>query len=298
MGLGYKRVMFSRQRALLSIIDAAGGRASHLRVTKWAFAVRHETGSGGGDTFYDFLPYKYGPFSFSLYQEAGKLCREGLMAEVSDDTWAITDAGRRLAAETGPEVAADVRATVSKLGRMSAGDLLRWTYDRHPWFTVLSEVERRQSRPVGNLGVWTAGYEGLSVDAFLNLLIERGIRRLADVRNHPVARRYGFHGRTLAGLCGKVGIEYVHLPRLGIPSDQRRHIETANDYATLFADYERHLDLVGDAVRHLAGLVEDKPTVLVCVEADPDRCHRSRLARRAAAITGLPVRDLGERGQP
>jgi uncharacterized protein (DUF488 family) len=94
------------------------------------------------------------------------------------------------------------------------------------------------------------------------------------------------------------GRDRVRASAAARPSDQRRHIETANDYATLFADYERHLDLVGDAVRHLAGLVEDKPTVLVCVEADPDRCHRSRLARRAAAITGLPVRDLGERGQP
>ena len=285
--------MFSRQRTLLSIVEAAGGRASHLHLTKWAFAVRQETGTCGGDTFYDFLPYKYGPFSFTLYQEATKLCREGLLAEADGDTWVLTDAGRTQAAHVGRQVATDVRSVVSQLGRLPAAELLRRTYDRYPWFTVLSEVRRKLPRPEGTVAAWTAGYEGLSVDAFLNRLIERGIRRLIDVRHHPVARRYGFHGRTLAALCGKLGIEYVHLPQLGIPGHLRRHLRGREDYSALFADYERYLDEHGDAVRRAADLTMEKPGVLVCMEADPDRCHRSRLARRIAGTAGLAVGDLG-----
>lgn len=285
--------MFSRQRTLLSIVEAAGGKASHLHLTKYAFAVRQETETRGGDTFYEFVPYKCGPFSFTLYQEAAKLCREGLLAEESGDTWSLTDAGRTHAAHVRRQVAADVRSVVSKLGRLPAAELLRRTYDRYPWFTVLSEVRRKQARPAGTLAAWTAGYEGLSVDAFLNRLMERGIRRLIDVRHHPVARRYGFHGRTLAGLCGKVGIEYVHLPQLGIPGHLRRHLRGPDDYAALFADYERYLDDHDDEVQRVADLIQQKPSVLVCMEADPDRCHRTRLARRVAGIAGLAVGDLG-----
>lgn len=289
----YKRIMFSRQRTLLSIVEAAGGRASHLHLTKCAFAVRQETETGGGDAFYDFLPYKYGPSSFTLYQEAAKLCREGLLADAEGDTWVLTDAGRNHAAHVGHQVATDVRSVVSKLGRLPAAELLRWTYDRYPWFTVLSEVRRKQPRPEGALAAWTAGYEGLSVDAFLNRLLERGIRRLVDVRHHPVARRYGFHGRTLAGLCTKLDIEYVHLPQLGIAGHLRRHLQGPGDYAALFADYDRYLDEHDDEVRRVADLMKRKPSVLVCVEADPNRCHRTCLARRIAGIAGLAVGDLG-----
>lgn len=293
--MSYNRVMLSRQRTLLSIVEAAGGRTSHLHLTKYAFAVRHETTTRGGDTFYDFLPYKYGPFSFTLHQEAAKLCREGLLAEADGDTWILTDAGRTHAVQIGRQVATDVRSLVSNLARLPASELLRRTCDRYPWFTVLTEVSRKQRRPEGNVAAWTAGYEGLSVDAFLNRLIERGIRRLIDVRHHPVARRYGFHGRTLAGLCGKVDIEYLHLPQLGIPGHLRRHLQGPDDYAALFADYERYLDEHDDGVRRVAALMTQKPSVLVCLEADPDRCHRTRLARRIAGIAGLAVADLGAR---
>ncbi|MDI7268831.1 MAG: DUF488 family protein [Myxococcota bacterium] len=269
--------MFSRQRTLLSIVEAAGGRTSHLHLTKCAFAVRQETGTRGGDSFYDFLPYKYGPFSFTLYQDAAKLCREGLLAEANGDTWILTDAGRSHAARVDQEIATDVRSVVSKLGRLPAAQLLR----------------RKQLPPKGNLAARTAGYEGLSVDAFLNRLLERGIRRLIDVRHNPVARRYGFHGKTLAGLCGKIGIEYLHLPQLGIPGHLRRHLRGPDDYAALFADYDRYLDEHDDEVRRVAIFMKQKPSVLVCVEADPGRCHRSRLARRIAGITGLAIGDLG-----
>jgi uncharacterized protein (DUF488 family) len=131
------------------------------------------------------------------------------------------------------------------------------------------------------------------VDAFLNRLLDRGIRRLIDVRHHPVARRYGFHGRTLAGLCRKLGIEYVHLPQLGIPSHLRRNLRLPEDYAALFADDERYLEEHDDEVRRVADIMREKLSVLVCMEADPDRCHRTRLARQIAGIAGLAARDLG-----
>ena len=86
--------MLLRQRTLLYLFKLAGGRASRLQTTKWAFVLSCDTESGGGDTFYDFLPYRFGPFSFTLYHEAGKLCQAGLLAEVGED-WEITPSGER-----------------------------------------------------------------------------------------------------------------------------------------------------------------------------------------------------------
>ena len=40
------------------------------------------------------------------------------------------------------------------------------------------------------------------VNALLDLLLRKGIRRLVDVRCNPVARRYGYHKATLCRLGG------------------------------------------------------------------------------------------------
>ena len=108
-----------------------------------------------------------------------------------------------------------------------------------------------------------------------------------------VARRYGFHKTTLAVLCGEVGIEYRHLPELGIASE---HPKGDTAFATrddLLDWYEsEHLPTVPAAVRELAESVAHGPTAVMCREANPCECHRSRLARRVADLTGLPVAHL------
>ena len=142
--------------------------------------------------------------------------------------------------------------------------------------------------------VYTAGYEQMSVDAFLNRLIDNGIQRIIDVRNNPIARRYGFHKSTLSRLAGYLDIDYVHIPELGIASSRRRSLTTHADYQELFDEYEQDTVRVQtEAVDRAAALVKEKASVLVCMEADPVCCHRSRLANAVAELTGLEIHDLG-----
>ncbi len=58
-----------RQKALLSILQQVGGQATTLQLMKWAFLLGQETQSHGGKTFYQFIPYRYGPYSFTLNRE-------------------------------------------------------------------------------------------------------------------------------------------------------------------------------------------------------------------------------------
>jgi uncharacterized protein (DUF488 family) len=121
-----------------------------------------------------------------------------------------------------------------------------------------------------------------------------GIQRVLDVRNNPVARRYGFHKGTLSRLCDNVCIEYQHFPQLGVPREWRQGLETSADYEALFARYEEVvLGRETAAVDKVAAMMTEKPTVLMCMEADAAQCHRSRLAAAVARKIDLLVRDLG-----
>jgi len=284
--------MLKRQRILLHLLKHAGKPLTRIELTKWCFLLRHEMPSQGGQSFFDFVPYQYGPFSFSMYQELDKLAAQSFVETPDDKSVVLTPLGESEASSPSG-VAQDVEVLVNRFRAMSTNRLLDYVYDRFPEFTVNSVREKRAQRPTTVPNVYTAGYEKCSIDRFLSVLVSSGIRRLIDVRMNPVARRYGFHKSTLQRLCGKLSIDYRHLPELGIHSSQRQQLETKEDYDTLFQKYQRTtLKQEHSAIGRVAELVAELPSVLVCMEADPCFCHRSRLASVVADRTGLEIVNL------
>lgn len=285
--------MLNRQRALLRLLVEAGGTASHLDVTKWAFLLRQETPSRGGSAYFQFVPYKFGPFSFCLFQEAEALRRDGYLESVDVRTWGVLPAGQSSSENLAPRVRTDVADVVRRFKRLSRRRLIEYVYNRYKWYTINSEIDRRAARPVASPATYTAGYEGLLVDGFLNGLLQRGIRRVIDVRNNPVSRRYGFHKTTFARLCGSLEIEYRHFPQLGIESADRVCLDGPAAYSALFEHYEATtLRSHSLAIANVASLMSKMPSVLVCMEARPDKCHRSRLAKAVSEVANLPVHHL------
>jgi len=274
------------------MIDKAKRPVAHLELTKWSFLLVHETTSHGGVAFYQFLPYHFGPFSFCLYREIGALVHEGYLID-EDNAWRTVEDVRPPMAGLAQFARDDASRVVDLFRETSPAALLDYVYKRFPWFTVNSVKLRLQARPVAVPAAYTVGYEGWLVDGFLDKLMRAGIQRIVDVRSNPVARRYGFHKKTLKRLCDNVHIEYQHFPQLGIPSEWRLGLESQADYDSLFTRYE--IDTLSRevaAVDKVAVLMAEKPTVLMCMESDPAKCHRSRLATRVAAKTGLPPRHL------
>jgi uncharacterized protein (DUF488 family) len=141
--------------------------------------------------------------------------------------------------------------------------------------------------------VFTAGYEGESIDQFLEKLAKAGIRRVIDVRNNPVSRKHGFSKAAFSRLCGQRRIDYVHLPALGIPSRQRRNLKTADDFQRLLAHYEQSILPAAEQAKAVAiQCLREKTSVLVCFEADPAACHRTRLAKAIAKDAGCEIHHL------
>jgi uncharacterized protein (DUF488 family) len=284
-----------RQKALLLILQQVGSTASALQMMEWAFLLSHEEPSHGGKTFYQFIPYRYGPYSFTLNQETDSLIRHGFLEKGDDSAWHLTDAGKKLDVNLPRDVTEDIHHVTAEYGKLCDQDLIDLVHGKYSWFTINSAMpgQRKQRRPVAQKAIYTAGYEGRTVDAFLNLLLESGISRLIDVRFNPISRRFGFHKSTLGRLCGLLGIDYQHLPELGIPGSEREDLGTSSQYDALFSNYRHSLPARGAALQDVLGLLASAPSVLVCMEADPAFCHRNVLAQHLTTLSDLPIKHLG-----
>ncbi|WP_153188302.1 DUF488 family protein, partial [Candidatus Oscillochloris fontis] len=273
--------MLNRQKAVLLLLQQAGRAVSPVQLMKWSFLLANETPSHGGATFYAFVPYQYGPYSFTLEQEKDSLVRNGLLEITEQGQLRLTPAGQQAELKLAGDVPQDIRYITDTYGDRSAQALINLVYQKYPWYTINSQLsgQARTTPPIVDCAIYTMGYEGLTADAFLNRVLEVGIRRMIDVRNNPVSRRYGFHKSTLTRLAKLLGLEYVHVPELGIPSAERSHLESFAQYEDLFCAYEAGLPQVLEQQRAVAKLLEEKPSVLVCMEADPRCCHRSVLAQ-------------------
>ncbi len=75
--------MLRRQKIILALLDSAGKPLSRTVFVKLSFLLRQETAIRDDTTFYQFVPYQYGPFSFTLYRELDALTQQSYV--VQDD---------------------------------------------------------------------------------------------------------------------------------------------------------------------------------------------------------------------
>jgi Protein of unknown function, DUF488 len=286
-------MMFSRQKALLRLIENEGGSASRLRLVKLAFLLSREYGAPRTGV-YQFVPYRRGPFSFTLYHDLRSLVNGGWVVDVDSDIKVLQDRAAETVFLDGSFLKMIDRVS-NRYRAMPTPTLVDCVYAAYPWFTMNSDAVHKRAvpRPTAPVQVFTVGYEGIMVDGLLDLLLKNGVERLIDVRCNPIARRYGFHKSTLGRLCQDVDIEYVHFQSLGIPSAWRAGIDDIASYQRLFDRYESEILPSQSAnVANVAGLVTERPSALMCMEADHVSCHRSRLAALVSRQTSLPVKEL------
>ncbi|MEA2467156.1 MAG: hypothetical protein QOJ57_1282 [Thermoleophilaceae bacterium] len=151
--------------------------------------------------------------------------------------------------------------------------------------------------------VATIGVYGFTVEAFLGALREAGIPLLFDVRQRRGVRgsEYAWaNSKRLQAALAEAGIGYEHHPELA-PTTELRQLQYAEDArqgvgkrsrAELAPEYvERYTREVLDRV-DLEPLVERLPAALLCVERDPEACHRSLIASRLAEEHGVAVEHL------
>ena len=152
----------------------------------------------------------------------------------------------------------------------------------------------------------TIGVYGFDGPGFLRALEEAEIGLVLDVRQRRGVRgsQYAWaNAKRLQAALAEAGIGYSHLPELA-PTTGMRQLQYEEDArkgegkrsrtALAPAYAERYTDEVLDRVdlEPIVRFVGSSRAALLCVERDPEACHRSLIAARLERELGQPVRHL------
>jgi uncharacterized protein (DUF488 family) len=148
----------------------------------------------------------------------------------------------------------------------------------------------------------TIGVYGYDLDSFLAALRAADVKLVLDVRQRRGVRgpEYAWaNARRLQAALADAGVGYSHHRELAPTTDLRRLQYREDDRmgvgkrnrARLADSYRRgYLEEILDPA-DLSDLVRELPErgrgALLCVERDPEACHRSLIADRLAAEFGL-----------
>ncbi len=250
-------------------------------------------------TEYDFVPYKYGCYSYSANADMTAMTTRGMLAESKDHFTKLDKADYFKQLKPADQLSLqDVKASY---GKMSAKALMKHTYINYPFYATKSEAAANiltkdelqkveQSRPQSDKTVlFTIGYEGISLEEYLVRLLKNDVKILVDVRNNPLSMKYGFSKSQLKRYCESLGIQYVHIPEVGIQAEQRQELNTQNDYDKLFTIYRKNnLTKTVKAQEVILSLLEqNKRIALTCFEANICQCHRKHLAEAIETLPGF-----------
>ncbi len=281
--------MFYRRKFTAALLHEFNGKLPELSLHYLMFfcCSRQEK------PVYDFVPVLSGPFSFTLHAD--------IKAMVIDDMASLQNSHVVLKTSTAytdllkSNDLAVLKEVKTNFEKFTEEALLTKIYGLYPYFTINTALpEKRKSEDFmsgqhqKSSVLFTLGYEGVSPETYLNRLLKNGIKVLVDVRNNPFSMKFGFSKGPLQDFCAKTGIAYLHIPDLGIPSDDRKQ----KDSVTLFSDY-KNITLQKTVVQQqqvLDLLRLNHRIALTCFEADYNQCHRKLLANAISELPGWDSR--------
>jgi uncharacterized protein (DUF488 family) len=237
--------MYYRRKILFAILEVFGGTLTHTKLQKVLFLVTRKQ----NEKSFDFVPYKFGSFSFQANQDLNTLAKKGLILDQNTDkntsVWALVNDNNYFQSLRKEDQAA-IKQTFSEVEGLSQRELVKYTYQKYPFFAINSQIAEEllspeelgkvtaQRRTTQDLAFFTIGYEGISLEKYLNKLIINNVKLLCDVRRNPLSMKYGFSKNQLKNACESIGISYFHIPELGIDSEKRADLNTMSDYEKLF----------------------------------------------------------------
>ena len=120
----------------------------------------------------------------------------------------------------------------------------------------------------------------------------RQIAVVVDTRWSAWSRNDGFCQAPLRRALVSRGMVYRHRPELGTSPELRHRLEADGDWAAFVAAYSAALTTQEALLRSVAAYAQTHQVCLLCMEHEPEHCHRSVLAERLADLAGLNIEHL------
>jgi uncharacterized protein (DUF488 family) len=202
--------MLYRRKIVLALLQAFDNQLEKIALQKllFLFTSRQEKPD------YDFVPYLYGCFSFSASADLSAMIRNG---NLSEDKSHYTNLEKtnyiKTINEKDKKILIDIK---NKYGALSSKSLMKLTYLNYHYYAINSRTAKELlnqeqynnvllAKPSNDSTVlYTIGYEGISLEAYLNKLIKNDVKVLVDVRNNAMSMKYGFSKSHLSKFCENI----------------------------------------------------------------------------------------------
>lgn len=278
--------MFYRRKVILALLQLVGGELEKIRIQKLLFLYSQKK----KNPEYEFVPYKFGCYSFSANADLSTMVKKGNLLE--NENYFIKNLPDDFLKTLKIEDKKIITEVVELYGKMNSSSLIKHTYTNFPYYainstivdTVLNEAQLQKVNSLRNQKsetiLFTIGYEGVSLEKYLNKLVINEVKLLVDVRKNSLSMKFGFSKSLLQKYCASLGIEYIHIPEVGINSDQRQELNTQADYDNLFESYRNTTlkETISEQEFIISLLKKHQRIALTCFEADVCQCHRKHLA--------------------
>ena len=291
-----KKPTYKRQKALLALLDIFDGKLSKIELQKYMFLYVQEFSR---EKHYAFVPYHYGSFSYEMYKDLHTLERNGLLS-VSEKQIETTTKG--FFEDIAPEEQRSLWKFFARYKNIKGDKLIGHLYRNYPYYAINSKISNKflsrdqlaKYQPSSDETVfYTIGYEGKKFEEYLNQLIQHDVKVLVDVRKNAHSMKYGFSKSTLKNAIENLGMSYIHIPNLGIESENRQALNTKADYDALFSVYAKALTEKAKDLEYLNSVLHENARIAItCFEKDVAYCHRGVIANKMKQNYGVEVRHL------
>lgn len=279
---------------MLSLLEIFENELEKIRLQKLLFLLSKRQDKQN----YEFVPYKFGCYSFSANADLTAMVKKGLITETDSSFKKIDNSSYFDLLK--PRDKKLINEIKDLYGDMNSNSLMKHTYINHPFWATKSIVAKdilspklyqrvENARPKNlETTLFTIGYEGVSLEDYFLKLLKNDVKVLIDVRRNPLSMKFGFSKSLLQRYCNALDIEYIHFPEVGIHSNERQELNSQNDYDKLFEIYKQeNLPKTLNTQNLIIDILEQKKRVaLTCFEANICQCHRKHLAE---AIISNPM---------
>ena len=134
--------------------------------------------------------------------------------------------------------------------------------------------------PFSNLmKVFTLGYQGLSLEKYVETLVAANVGIVLDVREVAWSYNRRYIKSVLQKTLLEANIKYTHLRVCGNPSANRKTATSVEECLSRYQDYLKEnlecLEILWEYVEQASR--RNQPACLTCFENKPEECHRKIL---------------------